>query len=258
LLLEAAYYLGDEKALQAGLKTLEYMKRFCVPRGAQTWELSLHTPDILAAAELVRAYVQGYQLTGKEEYLAEARRWALSGIPFVYLWGEFPVMLYATIPVYGATHWKAPNWMGLPVQWCGIVYAYAINSLAEYDATIDWRHLARGILLAAQQMQVPKEAGPNAGLLPDAFHLRNQRRLGPFINPCAIVSLDRAIRGEIHRPVVATGNGRRVVSPFPVRIENGKAIVEARPGVRYQLIIDGNRVIDVVSKGRDVVDLPGE
>ena len=258
LLLEAAYYLGDEKALQAGLKTLEYMKRFCVPRGAQTWELSLHTPDILAAAELVRAYVRGYELTGKEEYLAEARRWALSGIPFVYLWGEFPVMLYATIPVYGATHWKAPNWMGLPVQWCGIVYAYAVNRLAEYDATVDWRHLAWGILIAAQQMQVPPEGGPNAGLLPDGFHLRNQRRLGPFINPCAIVSLDRAIRGEIHRPVVATGDGRRVVSPFPVRIENGKAIVEGRPGVRYQLLVDGNRVIDVVSEGRDIVDLSGE
>ncbi len=77
LLLEAAYYLGDKQALEAGLKTLQYMKRFCVPRGAQTWELSLHTPDILASAELVRAYVRGYELTGNEDYLAEARRWAL-------------------------------------------------------------------------------------------------------------------------------------------------------------------------------------
>jgi len=258
LLLEAAHYLGDERALQAGLKTLEYMKRFCVPRGAQTWELSLHTPDILASAELVRAYVWGYELTGREEYLQEARRWALSGVPFVYLWGEFPIMLYATIPVYGATHWRAPNWMGLPVQWCGIVYAYALNMLAPYDATLDWRHLARGILIAAQQMQVPEGAGANAGLLPDAFHLRNQQRLAPFINPCAIVSLDRAIRGEIHRPVVATGEGRRVVSPFPVRIEEGKAVVEGRPGIRYQLLVDGSRVIDVLSQGRDFVSLEAE
>lgn len=255
LLLEAALYLGDEQALKAGLKTLEYMKRFCVPRGAQTWELSLHTPDILASAELVRAYVRGFQLTGNEDYLREARRWALSGIPFVYLWGEYPVMVYATIPVYGATHWRAPNWMGLPVQWCGLVYAYALNMLAEYDQTVDWRHLAHGILIAGQQMQVPKDGGPNAGLLPDAFQLREQHRLGPFINPCALVSLDRAIRREIHRPVVAVASGRRVVAPFPVKIEADQAVITARPGVRYQVVVDGHRVVDVNSVGTDVIPL---
>ncbi|MCS7237131.1 MAG: hypothetical protein NZ899_02530 [Thermoguttaceae bacterium] len=255
LLLEAAYFLGDQQALEAGLKTLEYMKRFCVPRGAQTWELSLHTPDILASAELVRAYVRGYELTGREDFLKEARRWALSGIPFVYLWGEYPIMVYATIPVYGATHYRSPNWMGLPVQWCGIVYAYAVNMLAPYDNTIDWRRLAEGILVAAQQMQVPREQGSYAGLLPDALRIREQHRQGPFINPCAIVSLDRAIRGEIHRPVVATGDGHRVVAPFPVRVEAGTAVVRSTPGIRYQIVIDGRRIVDVVGTGRDTIPL---
>lgn len=255
LLLEAAYFLGDERAQEAGLKTLEFMKRFCVPRGAQTWELSLHTPDILAAAELVRAYVRGYELTGRKDFLDEARRWALSGIPFVYLWGQYPIMVYATIPVYGATHWKAPNWMGLPVQWCGIVYAYAVNMLAAYDNTVDWRQLAEGILVAAQQMQVPREEGRYAGLLPDAFRLREQYRQGPFINPCAIVSLDRAIRGEIHRPVVAVGGGHRVVAPFPVRIDGNEAIVRSVPGIRYQVVIDGTRIVDVEGTGEDKIAL---
>jgi hypothetical protein len=253
LLLEAAYYLGDKQALEAGLKTLQYMKRFCVPRGAQTWELSLHTPDILASAELVRAYVRGYELTGNEDYLAEARRWALSGIPFVYQWGEYPVMVYATIPVYGATHWRAPNWMGLPVQWCGLVYAYAINSLAQYDQTVDWRHLARGILIAAQQMQVPLGAGPNAGLLPDAFRIQTQQRLGPFINPCAIVSLDRAVHGEIHRVVVAANDRHRVVAPFPIQIDGPTAIIVGKPGVAYQIVVDGQRILTIQSKGTDQI-----
>ncbi len=254
-LLEIARLTGDQRALEAGLKTLEFMKRFRTPRGAQIWEIPLHTPDILASAELVRAYVRGYELSGNAEYLAQARRWALSGVPFVYLWGEYPVMKYATIPVYGATHWKAPNWMGLPVQWCGLVYAYTLTMLAPYDRTVDWKHLAQGILIAGQQMQVPREEGPNAGLLPDAFALRAQRRQGPMINPCALVSLDRALRGELERVAVAIHGSRRVVAPFPVEIRDGQAIVRGKPGLKYQVIIDGSRIVDVESTGEDRIPL---
>ena len=107
--------------LAAAVKTLDYAKRFRTPRGAQVWEIPLHTPDMLASAYLVWAYVRGYELTGNEEYLREARKWALTGIPFVYLWSDYPVMLYATPPVYGATNWQAPFWIGLPVQWVGLV-----------------------------------------------------------------------------------------------------------------------------------------
>ena len=124
-LLEQAYYTGDKESLAAALKTLEFMKRFRTPRGAQTWEVPLHTPDILASGQAVWAYVRAYQLTGDRNHLAEARRWAVTGLPFVYQWSNQPIMLYATTPVYGATHWKGPNWIGLPVQWCGTVYAYA-------------------------------------------------------------------------------------------------------------------------------------
>ena len=154
-LLEFAYVTGDQEALAAGVRTLEFMKRFSVPRGAQTWEIPLHTPDQLASAYLVWAYTRGYQLTGNAEYLQQARKWALSGIPFTYLWGRYPIMLYATPPVYGATNWIAPNWMGLPVQWVGGVYAYALTLLAPHEKTLDWNHLARGILISAQQQQYP-------------------------------------------------------------------------------------------------------
>ena len=235
---------GDERALEAGEKVLCFMKRFKVPRGAQTWELSLHTPDQLASAYAVWAYVRGYELTGKKEYLAEARRWALSGIPFVYLWTEYPVMLYATPPVFGATSWVAPNWIGLPVQWVGGVYGYALTLLAPHDKTLDWNHLARGILISAEQQQYVD--GPSRGLLPDSFTIAQQRRNPPDINPCAIVSLRLRLDGKVDSLAVARGGGHVAVGPYPMRFEGGKLVVE---GGKCQVVLDGERVVEWEGRG---------
>ncbi len=256
-LLEYAYATGDEEALQAGVRTLEYMKRFRTPRGAQVWELSLHTPDILASAHLVAAYVRGYELTGNKEYLALARKWAITGIPFVYLWSEQPVMLYATIPVYGATNWVAPNWMGLPVQWCGLVYAAALTMLAPHDATLDWNRLAWGILISGEQQQVPA-GDPKAGTLPDSFSLAAQTRNGPFINPCALYILRRKLSGEIERPQVLEVKGHRVVVPFAAEWRDGELVIHAKPGLRYQVVIDGGKsIVEIQSVGEDVFPTAG-
>ncbi|MBM4033802.1 MAG: hypothetical protein FJ291_18745 [Planctomycetes bacterium] len=251
VLLDFARMTGDRAALDAGLKALDYMKRFDVPRGAQTWELSLHTPDVLASAYLVWAYVRGHELTGRKDYLAEARRWALSGVPFVYLWTRYPIMLYAAVPVYGATGYRAPNWMGLPVQWCGGVYAYALTMLAPYDKTLGWSHLARGILISAEQQEYPD--GKLAGTLPDSFVLAAQRRQGPNINPCAFVSLRLVLDGQLDSLALATDGKRRVLAPFPVELRDGKAHVKAAKGVAYQILIDGHRIRDIQSEGTDIV-----
>jgi hypothetical protein len=250
-LLDFAWQTGDKAALDAGLKALDYMKRFTVPRGAQTWELSLHTPDILASAYLVHAYVRGFQLTSRRDYLAEARRWALSGVPFVYLWSRYPIMMYATVPVYGATNWRAPNWMGLPVQWCGGVYAYALTLLAPHDKTLDWAQLARGILVSGEQQEAPE--GRYVGCLPDSLDLAAQRRQGPFINPCGLMSLRLALDGELDSLAVAAEGGHRILAPFPVKIEGGKAVVRARKGAAYQVLIDGKKIVDVKSEGVDSI-----
>ena len=252
-LLEYARATGDRKALAAACKTLDYMRRFRTPRGAQTWELSLHTPDQLASAYLVWAYVRGYELTGDESYLADARRWALSGVPFVYLWGCHPTMLYGTPPVYGATNWQAPLWIGLPVQWVGGVYAYALHLLAPHDETLDWDHLARGILNTAEQMQYPD--GQWVGLLPDSLELTQQERRPWRINPCALVSLRRVLDGKLDALAVAIDGDHRVVAPFPVTLGNGTAEIDAQPGVKYQVLVDGQRIVDVESQGHDVVRL---
>ncbi|MHC4198639.1 MAG: prenyltransferase/squalene oxidase repeat-containing protein [Planctomycetota bacterium] len=258
MLLEFAHLTGDAEALSAGVKTLDYMKRFRTPRGAQVWEVALHTPDILASAYLVWAYVRGYELTGDREYLARARSWALSGVPFVYQWTRYPVMLYATVPVLGATNWRAPNWIGLPVQWCGGVYAYALALLDPHEKTLDWAKLARGILIAGEQMQHP--SGKYVGCLPDAWDIPSQGRRPWTINPCALVSLRLVLDKEVDSLAVAVGEGRtgrkhRLAAPFPVTIRDGKAHLSAKRGVAYQVLVDGRRIIDVESRGADVVPL---
>ncbi len=253
VLLEHAWATGDSAALEGGLKTLRYMKRFRTPRGAQVWEVPLHTPDVLASGYAVWANVRAYELTGDRQYLDEARRWALTGVPFVYQWEKYPIMLYATPPVYGATNWQSPCWIGLPVQWCGLVYAYGLGLLAPYDETLDWRRLARGILISGEQQQVPD--GPKAGTLPDSIHLPTQERRAWFINPCALVSVRMLLDGQLDHIAVATGDGHRVASPFPVEIRGGKAHVRAKAGLTYQLLIDGRRVVTVESRGDDVIPL---
>jgi hypothetical protein len=232
------------------------MKRFRTPRGAQTWELSLHTPDILASAHLVRAYVRGYELSGKKEYLDLARKWALSGVPFVYLWEDRPVMRSGTIAVFGATNWTQPNWIGLPVQWCGLVYADALVLLAPYDRSLDWNKLARGILIVGEQMQY--SSGPLVGCLPDSFALAKQERRGPAINPCALVSLRLSLDGQLAGLAVARWAGHHVVAPYPVRFQGGKFRVHAPQGSRYQVLVDGERVMNRESKGEDILALTGQ
>ena len=252
-LLEHARLTGNRESLAAGEKTLQFMKRFRTPRGAQVWELSLHTPDIMASAWAAIAYTRGYELTDNPEYLDLARRWAVSGMPFVYQWGNRPVMRYATIPVYGATHWKGTNWMGLPVQWCGTRYAQALLILAEHDQTLDWRKIAEGILIAAEQMQYVD--GPTIGLLPDAYELADQVRRPVDINPCALVSLRRQLDGQPAKLMMAADESHRVVSPWPVVIRDGRAHLKAPADTEYQVVIDGQRVETVRSQGEDVIAL---
>ena len=255
-LLEHARFTGDAASLEAGIKALEFMKHFRDPRGAQTWECPLHTPDILASALLVHAYVRGYELTGRRDFLERARAWAITGLPFVYQWSDEPIMAYGTIAVFGATGWQAPNWMGLPVQWCGYDYAYALTMLAPLDQAMDWKRIATGIEITAEQMQYP--SGPFAGCEPDSFNLALQRRNGPAINPCAIVSLRLALEGKLDALAVAAAGGRRVVAPFPLALRGGEALIQARAGVNYQVVVDGKQIVQVNSRGEDSIALPAK
>ena len=90
---------------------------------------------------------------------------------------------YATIAVLGATNWKAPLWLGRPVQWCGLVYASALHLLAQNDPNGPWDKIAKGITATGLQMSWPPSDRQRQGLLPDFFDLRAQIADGPAINP---------------------------------------------------------------------------
>lgn len=185
---------GSTPHLEAARKALARLDRFDVPRGAQTWEVPLHTPDILASAQAVEAFVLAYELTEDRAYLDSAVRWAWTGVPFVYLWGDLHVMRYATIPVFGATNWQAPVWFGTPVQWCGLVYAWSLYRLAEHVPDGPWKKLADGITISGMQQQYPD--GVKAGCFPDVFYLRAQQRAGPTINPAPLLVLQAFLEGR--------------------------------------------------------------
>ncbi|MCC6360669.1 MAG: DUF87 domain-containing protein [Phycisphaerales bacterium] len=249
-LLELASVSGDSELLSEGLRCLRAIDKFAntVPRGAQTWEVPLHTPDILAAANLVRAYTLGYELTNERHFLEHARYWAWSGVPFTYLVAPAnePVGAYATIPVFGATQWVAPDWMGLPVQWCGLVYADAVYRLARYDPTGPWKQLADGITAAGIQQTWPRSGdAERQGLLPDSFTLRAQLRNDPAINPGtvqanAIRFFDRPALYDFH----AFGSGVLVHAPGAIRDAVDEAArtrftVNGWPDHPYQILIVG-------------------
>ncbi len=188
--LRMASFAGDRALLDEALGRLRGLARYRngVPRGAQTWEIPLHTPDILASAHLVAAYTRGYELTGDRALLDEAVHWAWTGVPFVYLVPptEGPIGTYSTIAVLGATNWRAPVWFGQPVQWCGLVYAGSLYELARHDAAGLWKQLADGITAAGIQHTWPATDRARVGLLPDYILLEAQHRDGPAINPLTV------------------------------------------------------------------------
>jgi hypothetical protein len=186
-ILESATLSMDPLLVEAALALLDRQTRLyenTVPRGAQTWEIPLHTPDIMASAHMVRCYALGFLLTGNSAYLEQARYWAWTGVPFIYLADPTPAPVgrYATIPVFGATQWVG-SWFGRPVQWCGLVYASALHLLSDCDPEGPWRQLAQGITASGLQQCWTTEDAERQGLLPDFYYLQPQIPDGPAINP---------------------------------------------------------------------------
>ena len=80
--------------------------------------MALNEKKIASLDDTVAKYVPG--LAGNpygETTIRNILRMA-SGVPFVYLTppNDTPVGVYCTIPVFGATLFEAPVWIGLPVQ----------------------------------------------------------------------------------------------------------------------------------------------
>ena len=214
-ILQYALLTGDPDAEAAARKALENMKRYVIPRAAQVWEIPVHTPDIMGSARGATACRLGYLLTGETEYLDRAKYWLATGWPFVYSWGHRPYWLGATIPVFGATFFRAPNWEGLPVQWCGLVYAeedlrrYLLWMPSRFIPAPNERPVGHAIVGSAMWQQ-PTE-GEYRGLLPDSYAFAAKQGNPPFINPETILRPLWLMRGfdfRVNSVVVPRGADR--------------------------------------------------
>ncbi|MYV97013.1 hypothetical protein GT354_01725 [Streptomyces sp. SID3343] len=184
-LLRYARLTGDPAAHQAGMRALDFIEQFDVPRAVGVWEMPIHTPTLLASAYGIGAYTEAYRLTGQARYLDRAIYWARTGLPFLYAWSapDRPYMPYASISDYGATMFTIP-WFGRPVQWVGLVYAYFLLSLLDavadpactkpFELPADiggfpWRRIAEAIVISAMNQQRTTE--PYKGGYPDSWLL---------------------------------------------------------------------------------------
>ena len=196
-LLVDATWSGDEAEIARALSALDKaIVRYegTVPRGAQPWEMPLHTPDIIASGLMVRCCALGYLLKPDARYLKAARYWAYTGLsmvylvppPFAYPDGVEPFGCYATCGVMGATQWDLVSWMGRPVQWCGLVYSAALYDylrLCQSDEAAFWRRIADGIVASGAHQTYPTSEPDRQGLLPDSIYIEAQTRNPAPINP---------------------------------------------------------------------------
>lgn len=223
--LRYARITGDGTCKMAGLKALDYMDHFVIPRGAQSWECPLYEPDILAAGYAVPAYVEAYRLTGDRRYLTRAAYWAKTGLPFLYAWNrpDTPGMTYASIPVFGTTFYTH-SWLGVPVQWNGLVYAYGLQHLAAYDASLPWKQIAEGVTVSGTWQQIADE-GRLKGTYCDGWYEHFTDKRGAWINPEDIMVNLFALMG--FDPDVSTA-----IVPDPIASPRAQSRVHISSGAR--------------------------
>ncbi|MFQ6096641.1 MAG: hypothetical protein ACE5O2_02870, partial [Armatimonadota bacterium] len=188
-------------------------------------------------------------------YLDKAVYWAWSGLPFLYMWDVegFEFLKYASIPVFGAT-WYRGSWFGRAVQWNGLRYAYALLQLAEYDDSLDWAKVARGVTVSAMYQQSTDEE--DIGMWPDSISAIDKSKSGWIFAPRAILKNVYKIMGLQPTPVtsvVDAGPGKVRVTAAgrikDVRFNAGKVsckVTYAPPQTGYVVICGVSKPTEVM------------
>ncbi len=208
-LLRWANITGDDQAREAGLRGLRYLAsgKQLVPQGAP-FEDPAASAYLWSSGLAVEAFLDGYRATGDADLLTDARYWANTGLAFVYLWNLPNVELqrYATIGVFGSSYYDHASWLGRPVQWIGLEYAYALRHFAACDTSFPWIKLADGITASAL-WQMSHDADKR-GLYPDSVEGAGDMaapgftvRYGLWIQPDLI--LKNLLAAEGHDPEIS-------------------------------------------------------
>ena len=158
-LILAGQKTGEKRFLDAAHRTLEFAMRFERPEGGDWWETPFHSPNLLAAGHAAIAYYLGYRQFSDERYLARAKRWIRSVIPFTHLWQPADVpMIYNTKPCLNSTCWYLSDWVSKHVQWEILLTFDHSERLginwAQIDPEVDWDTYQRGVTCAVQRWMI--------------------------------------------------------------------------------------------------------
>jgi len=99
----------------------------------------------------------------------------------------------STIAVFGSSFYCV-NWFGTPVQWCGLVWANSVRSLAKLRPNPTLERVADCVFASATQQQFDK--GFAAGTYPDSWNLQTNVANTAFIAPDLILSYAYSLIGE--------------------------------------------------------------
>jgi len=144
-------------------------------------------------------------------------------LPFLYLWEleGYPTMRYNVIAVIGSTFFTH-SWIGLPVVWCGEVYAYALQDLAQFDGSFDWTRVATGINHSTMWQQYAE--GPSKGCYPDSWNMVKNRPNPANINPENILANEFRLLGPSPEIRCARFQGQH----GPIMLNSAADILEPR------------------------------
>ncbi len=205
MLLKSALLTGDRGHRDAGIKAVRFLDRVSRPSGLRVWDVHQNAPDLLAAAQLLAAYLDAYLISGNPARLERAVYWAWAGLPFVWLWQAHnrEVMRYASVPFFAVTLMDKKPWFGVAAQWNGLVYARELFRIARYDRSMRWHRIGRAITQCGMQLQKTDNGARSelAGFYPDAYNVVEGREYYPLrLNPQFITRNVLHLLGEELEP----------------------------------------------------------